>query len=94
MNCKQGDLAVVVTAKFFPEEIGKIVTCVQFKPSLGEPAWIVDPPLGKDESRNGHFFKADWVFDSCLRPIRDNDGTDETLTWAGLPNKQDKQVTA
>ena len=82
MNCKQGDMAVV--ALIWREEdtwmLGRIVRCEQFKPTIyGEPAWLTDPLIGPDGKR--------WTLarDECLRPIRDQDGDDETLAWKDVP---------
>jgi hypothetical protein len=78
MNCKQGDLAVVIKSNFEPKYIGSIVKCVQLSNSFDEPGWIVEPQLGN------------WgeIADGILRPIRPNEGEDETLTWAGKPHKE------
>lgn len=75
MNCKQGDLAVIVKSNFEKAAIGRIVRCVRFNDSFGMPAWEFEP-----------HFNQYWVCrDEFLRPIRDQPGEDETLTWAGLP---------
>lgn len=88
MNCKPGDLAVYVGADLGLR--GRFVTVVEedaFVTSVfGRKFWIVDPPLPRDD-RRGDALAVD---DLVLRPIRDNDGQDETLTWAGLPNKQEQ----
>ncbi len=90
MNCKQGDLAVIVHSDFFKENIGKIVTCVEFKAGPdGSPAWVIDRALFEGTRRtHNKSFAGDWVCDKVLRPIRDQPGEDETLRIAGLPNKQ------
>ena len=76
LNCKQGDLAIIVRSADEPQHIGKILRCVKFNESLGIPAWEFEPEIG-------HF----WLCrDSILRPIRDQPGDDETLEWAGQPN--------
>lgn len=46
--------------------------------------------VGIDGRMRTSFYAVMW--DSRLRPIRDQPGEDETLTWAGLP--QDAGVTA
>jgi hypothetical protein len=86
MNCKQGDLAVYVG--LVPEVLGTIVQVVGLKLicDVGHmggagPAWFVDPPI----KHSGQLWVS--VLDSALRPIRDNDGADETLAWAGKPEK-------
>lgn len=76
MNCKPGDLAVIVRTRdpAGRKYIGKVVTCVRI---VEECYWDVDPALPRYVMVN------DW----CLRPIRDQDGDDETITWAGKPEK-------
>lgn len=78
MNCKQGDIARVIYDARLPGCCGVIVRCVEPErhPDVPFPAWLVEPPL-----LNGH----DCIFDYLLRPIRDSDGEDETITWAGKP---------
>lgn len=86
MNCKKGDLAIVVRSVAGNE--GKIVRCVEF---LGDSlfvggktyaAWSIDRKL--PGILGGMIDRAP---DAWLRPIRDNDQEDETLTWAGKPEK-------
>jgi hypothetical protein len=88
MNCKPGDLAVVV--KSYAGNEGKIVRVLQLnkKQQLFGPngleygiVWEIDPPL----IGWGGVKLTKAMFDYQLRPIRDNDGEDETLTWAGKP---------
>jgi hypothetical protein len=75
MNCKPGDLAVIVRTERVDGKkyIGRIVRCLHPILDFG---WIVEP--------NVPGFIG--VHDRCLKPIRDNDGDDETLTWA--PRRQ------
>lgn len=91
MNCKQGDLAIVVQSLAGNE--GKIVRCLEFVGTgrcdagtiLVAPngrahadLWRTDATIHTDTGSTTRLMS-----DSLLRPIRDNDGTDETLTWAG-----------
>lgn len=90
MNCKQGDLAIVVRACNV-ENIGRVARCMRVSiggdvtgPGYRFPSavcWVVEPPLS---SWDGLGFAAA-VPDAFMRPIRDNDGEDETLTLAGKP---------
>jgi hypothetical protein len=86
MNCKPGDLAVVVKSATRPENVGRIVRCVRRTVRIGHKSrlpldcWVVEPDITLCGA----------IADECLRPIRDQDGDDETLTWAGKP----EQVTA
>lgn len=83
MNCKPGDLAVVVRSVCGNE--GKICRVLRAS-ELELPDWVVEFPteieweIGQ-RSRVGH------AADTSLRPIRDSDGPDETLAWAGKPNE-------
>lgn len=91
MNCKPGDLAICVRNC---RQQGKIATCIRLA-SVYEISryrltnkdnltlWIVD----RDFSYEGGVI-APIIADEFLRPIRDQDGEDETLTWAGKPNKE------
>lgn len=74
MNCKQGDLAVVAKATWHDvvPHLGRIVRCVRLVDMDG---WQTEPELEPGRT----------VYDGALRPIRDNPGEDETLTWAGKP---------
>jgi len=74
MNCKPNDLAVIS----YPGNSydGYIVRCVQFVG--GEHNyWRIDRLLPEQAQP--------WIADCILRPIRDQDGEDQTLTWAGKP---------
>lgn len=92
LNCKPGDLAVIVKSSCGNE--GVIVTCVEFlgvlqfvdprgNPTYQAPAWRVDKKIrtigGATEDR---------IPDFRLRPLRDNPGQDETLTWLDVPTKE------
>ena len=88
LNCKPGDLAVVV--------------CGGLKINHGRIIRVL-LPVAHPQSRilgwtyEGHldhriFSRVGYVADNCLRPIRDQPGTDETLTWAGKPAAKEKVV--
>ena len=93
MNCKKGDLAVIVRqAPLDPRSLGAIVEVVETGPTikfhvLGGgvfPSWFVrskEPFVMHNGRKSTYFF----VPDALLRPIRDNDGQDEMLRIAGLP---------
>lgn len=102
LNCRPGDLAVVVGAPYTPEMIGMIVLCDRLaidgevvdgsklrKASPNAPSWVVHAVGNSIPMRTwcGKLLhkKSRVVGDRYLRPIRDNDQDDETLTWAGLP---------
>lgn len=79
MNCKPGDLAVIVNATSQKRHIGKIVRVLERHEYAGQWGWKTTPELLMHDGR--------WIawLDENLRPIRDNDGEDETLQWAGKP---------
>ena len=80
MNCKQGDLAVIVRGSAFQKYIGHVVQCVTLR--CTDPAmWAIDRSLDGDQIA--------WIMvpDSCLRPLRDSDGEDEMLRIKGKPQR-------
>ena len=87
MNCKPGDLAVIVRSERAPEHIGKIVTCVRPHIFLGVECWEITPTL--KNSTGGTAYWA--VPDRQLRPIRDpgDDAQDETLEWLPVPRQDE-----
>jgi hypothetical protein len=91
MNCKQGDVAIIVSAsQGRAEYIGKILTCIRFV-GIGRYAatsrfndfWATDLP--QPFGVNVH------VSDSILRPLRDSDKQDEMLRITGLPKTKEKE---
>ncbi|MFA5898103.1 MAG: hypothetical protein WC829_03200 [Hyphomicrobium sp.] len=91
MNCKPGDLAIIVRSE--AGNLGKIVRCIKVLrnefwtgPSLGTRMTAtleIDIPLASwDGVVSNH------IADDQLRPIRDNDGEDEMIRIAGLPHKE------
>jgi len=99
MNCKQGDLAIIV--KSWAGNQGKFVTCVRLDAyrsgrecidqygvvSPPEPVWETDRNLPAWDGSLDNY-----IADSQLRPIRpqSDDATDEMVLIAGKP----QEVTA
>jgi len=88
MNCKPGDLAVIV--KTAPEGeflLGRVVHVLRLW-SANEWEVVLDRPI--TNPINGEYGLHGVAPDECLRPIRDpgDDATDETLTWLDVPSKQ------
>jgi hypothetical protein len=95
MNCKPGDLAIVVRGMYSDENVGKLVRTVRLVPlhDADGPSWEV-------ESLSGFLMHPrvelcglrGWFEDSRLRPIRDpgDDAQDEMLVLLGKP----EQITA
>lgn len=82
LNCKQGDLAVIVRS--FAGNEGKVVQCLQLvlgeKHAFPGPRWLIDRPV--PHSTMGSTLT---VADCALRPLRDSDGEDEVLGLVGRP---------
>ena len=88
MNCKQGDLAIVVKSRAGNE--GRIVTCVRLA-TLAEiekhgfdiksfwPVWFIDRDL------KNLYGRSNLMYDAQLRPIQPGAGEDEMLRIAGKP---------
>ena len=82
LNCRPGDLAVVVSVPPYAmtRALGSVVRCLELVDGGlgGLPMWHVDPPAAN------HYWG---IGDRWLRPIRDpgEDARDETLDWLPLP---------
>ena len=101
MNCKPGDLAVVV--KSWAGNEGRIVRVIRLCQETSknhnidsrgiltapEPYWVIDQALPDFKGTLHKTFA-----DSQLRPIRDpgDDASDETLEWLPVPSRD--EVTA
>lgn len=89
MNCKPGDLAVVVGGRF-PQNVGKLVRVIEPQPGRSG-AWLVEC-LASMASTYGVLSAGAIAtcFDAQLRPIRDpgDDAVDETLQWLPAPSKE------
>ncbi len=86
MNCKPGDVARYVgTQRRFHGYI--VVVLHEADPEVERlfgpgPWWVTSPMFTLPDGR-----PASGVHDRALRPLRPGDGDDETLTWAGKPEK-------
>jgi hypothetical protein len=82
MNCKPGDLAIVIKSERRDDTTGAIVRVLRrYSGSLERfgPAWWVE------------YLGSEWhAVDAHLRPLRDpgEDATDETMLWLPSPTKQ------
>jgi hypothetical protein len=109
MNCKPGDLAVIIKDKYSPADIGKIVEVLHEGEHEWEDAegfhWYVRSVCGPMEVRvyvgeefsgNLHYDHEAHIPDSCLKPIRDpgEDATDETLEWLPVPTTKKETSNA
>ena len=94
MNCKQGDLAVIVRSS--SGNVGRIVVCLNIA-STGElcrtfgssmysyaPIWRIDVAVHWRGSVSG-CIEVPFITDKAIRPLRDSDGEDEMLRLVGRP---------
>lgn len=100
LNCKPGDLAVIIRDLDAPENIGRLVTVI--RSFLDGSEWYPSPVIDTRFSwevkpvrkligwgRGGVLVddSSNCSFpDADLRPIRDEPGVDESLLWAPVPN--------
>lgn len=106
MNCKEGDIAVVIYSEL--GNVGRLVRVIcEDEGNMLQPGstyWIAGEIFGVEADEVGLF---SWVvesigaplgcaggplmvrpmFDKYLRPIRDQPGADETLTWCDVPDE-------
>ena len=92
MNCKPGDLAVIVSG-IPADNIGKIIKVLTVEDRWYGLAWDYEGAL---YGANFPGVRADRVADSCLRPIRDpgEDATDEMVELLGKPVAKPEGVAA
>lgn len=102
MNCKQGDLAIVVRSNKGSSQLGKIVRCIRLasgtvKSTTSESInlsvdcgdwWEIDSPLRLYSKAKGEVL-ANYCPDYSLKPLKDGDDEDEMIAIAGKP----KEVT-
>jgi hypothetical protein len=103
MNCKKGDLAIVIRPGFRANNVGRVVECVTFFPAyqgqgMDVPldSWGVRGRLVLPYTDEQHEWCRARGFDAVindgrLRPIRDSDGEDEMLRITGRPREVETQ---
>ncbi len=85
MNCKPGDMARVISSAEMQRcgFVDRIVTCESECETVGGgPGWNISPSLKCQccgEICTG-------LADRVLRPIRNDPGADETLSWVDVPS--------
>ncbi len=94
MNCKPGDLAAIAFCPRGTEHLrGRVVKLTTRGPDSPQYSWrmsLETRATWRYEGApllNAAGSKILYLNDCCLRPIRDQPGDDETLTWAGKPNE-------
>lgn len=93
MNCKPGDLAVIVKDELPEKDVGKLVYVRKFDEvdKYGATCWLCDSasgPLRYWEGKQFRYSKTGIsIPDAWLRPIRDpgDDATDEMVRVVGKP---------
>ena len=90
MNCRQGDIAVVIRSNSVPEAVGRLVKVLWLETEMHWKVEFIGSPVRVPT--------IDWIAaslqsrcccaDAALRPIRDpgDDATDEMVLRAGNPN--------
>lgn len=86
MNCKPGDLAFIVNS-LEGKSIGKIVRCINMVGLVDWDGVFKDYGWETDTELERYGPPSTLVPDSWMRPIRDNDGQDESLTWVKKTEK-------
>ena len=95
MNCRPGDLAIVVNDLDHPINNGCLLEIICRAPvgAFSIPADWVGRPLSTFDfggRRNSPGDGRTVVYRDCeLRPLRDSDGEDESLTWAEVPRNEE-----
>lgn len=88
MNCKPGDIARIVLS--VDGNVDKLVSVERDSGSRDDgTVWWVCVALQPVNSHERVSLPGTRLFcaDRALRPIRDQPGEDETLTWAGKPEQ-------
>jgi len=91
MNCKQGDLAMVVTLGGYSgahRVIARALLGIPVRLARAyvfdeQPAWRLEQKLCLDVAGKRVIVRG--IVDAILRPIRDDEGDDEILVRAGKP---------
>ena len=84
MNCKPGDLAVIVRCGYRQNIGGLVEVRSRYRCEQGEWFVMALSPLMTNRGPVSSMAVV-WMDDADLRPIRDQDGEDETFEWAGKP---------
>lgn len=102
LNCKIGDLAVIVKCKIAPSLVGAICTVIANGdgvtrlpdgyatiPEHGHGLWVIE--FAREVLAPTEYGTRFSIYAVChdrnLRPIRDQPGADETLSWCDVPSE-------
>ena len=85
MNCKPGDLAVVVCAGRLEGRVIRVTSLDPGRSPCGRPLWLYEGDLTDPDG-----FRYESIWDHILRPLRDpgDDAVDEMVVIAGKPEHQ------
>jgi hypothetical protein len=95
MNCKPGDLAVVVRGE---HNVGRFLSVLAASECHGIGWWYVEmhggPATAIDGEGKTTLERTGHIEDHRLRPIRDpgDDARDETLDWLPVPKREEPDV--
>ena len=91
MRCRANELAMIVKCqdRFFDDSIGMVFELGEASNTQGFWEWTYKGPR---RIYKGVTIKL--LNDKCLRPIRDQDGTDESLTWGAKKETHEQQKQA
>jgi hypothetical protein len=90
LRCRPGDLAVIVEDRACGDvDLGKLVLVLRASefPLAGKHLWTCDQ-LGQHLAHSSGRIDDGYIdiWDRKLRPIRDSDGEDESLSWLSVPS--------
>lgn len=91
MNCRQGDIAMVVSVGSYRganRSIAQALLGIPVRLAAGylfeeQPAWRLESNVHLEV--NGRHVEVQGIVDAILRPIRGGDGDDEIIALAGKP---------
>lgn len=86
LRCEPGNLAVIVEANY-DRNIGKFVTIVGAYPHRAASWWVSSNSVLHGCSRDWPPGTKVGIYDDLLRPIGNQPGQDETLTWLDVPSE-------
>ncbi|WP_157839639.1 hypothetical protein [Comamonas testosteroni] len=98
LNMKPGELGVVISGNKSSGRIVRVEALMEegsfAHSTTGElfeigtsDMWVLSEGTVMRFHENGIIVETEFAEDKYLRPIRDHGGEDETLTWAGKPEK-------
>ena len=93
LNCRPGDLAVIVRTEYRPQLLGRVATCVRLHNSYKMDAdglLFINPTPGPRWVVEGSIVDLKTIADRNLKPIRHDGGEDEMPRIAGRPQERER----